>query len=68
MKTFLVALSGILAGIYLLNPTAGIVEFISDFIPIVGNLDEAGAMTIVIASLSYFGIDISKFFKKTEKK
>lgn len=68
MKTFLVVLSGILAGIYLLNPTAGIVEFISDFIPIVGNLDEAGAMTIVIASLSYFGIDISKFFKKTEKK
>jgi len=68
MKTFLVALSGILAGIYLLNPTAGIVEFISDFIPVVGNLDEAGAMTIVIASLSYFGIDISKFFKRTEKK
>jgi uncharacterized membrane protein YkvA (DUF1232 family) len=67
MKTFFIALAGVVAGIYLLNPTLGIFEFIPDNLPVIGNLDEAGAMTIVIASLSYFGIDISKFFKRTEK-
>ncbi len=62
MKTFLVGLVGIIAFIYLLNPTAGFLEFIPDNIPLIGNLDEAGAVTIIIASLGYFGIDVSSLF------
>jgi hypothetical protein len=40
----LLALAGF---IYLLNPGAGIFEFIPDNLPIVGNLDEAGASMLV---------------------
>ena len=34
--------------IYLLNPTAGILELIPDVTPVIGNLDEAGATALVI--------------------
>jgi len=64
MKTFFVVLVGIIAFLYILNPTAGIFELIPDVIPIVGNLDEAGATALVIASLGYFGIDFAHMFKK----
>lgn len=40
---------GILLGIiYIVNPTAGIIEFLPDALPIVGNLDEAGATALVL--------------------
>jgi uncharacterized membrane protein YkvA (DUF1232 family) len=64
MKTFFVILAGIFAFIYLLNPTAGFLEFIPDNIPVVGNLDEAGATALLIASLGYFGIDFAHLFKR----
>jgi uncharacterized membrane protein YkvA (DUF1232 family) len=67
MKSFLIGLSGVVAGVYLLNPTLGVFEFIPDNLPIIGNLDEAGAMTLIVAVLGYFGIDISNFFKRTKK-
>lgn len=42
----------ILLGIaYIFNPTAGIFELIPDNIPVIGNLDEAGATALVIASI-----------------
>ncbi len=66
MKSVLIVIAGIMAFIYLLNPTAGIFEFIPDNIPVVGNLDEAGATALVIASLGYFGIDFANFFRKEE--
>lgn len=68
MKVFFVALTGVIAGIYLLNPTLGVFEFIPDNLPLIGNLDEAGAMVLVVAALGYFGIDISKFFKRDQDK
>jgi uncharacterized membrane protein YkvA (DUF1232 family) len=34
--------------IYLINPTAGILELIPDALPVVGNLDEAAATALVI--------------------
>lgn len=64
MKTFFIILTGIIAFVYILNPTAGIFELIPDVIPVVGNLDEAGATALLIASLGYFGIDFAHMFKR----
>jgi len=36
-----------LAGLYLLNPSAGLFELLPDALPVVGNLDEA-AMTALL--------------------
>ena len=45
----LIAFGAIALGIvYLINPTAGFLELIPDALPIVGNLDEAAATTLVI--------------------
>ena len=40
-----------LALVYLLNPTAGIFEWIPDNLPIVGNLDEAAATALLLYGL-----------------
>lgn len=58
LRDLIVSLVGIIAFVYLLNPTAGFVELIPDNIPILGNLDEAGATALVLYSLRYFGVDI----------
>jgi len=57
MKKFAVIAMGLLAVIYLLNPGAGIFELIPDNLPIIGNLDEAAAVALLLACLRYFGID-----------
>ena len=64
MKSFLVALTAVFSVIYLLNPTFGMIELIPDAVPVIGNLDEATAMAILVACLRYFGYDISGFFGK----
>lgn len=58
MKKIGVFLVGLLALIYLLNPTAGIFELIPDNLPIIGNLDEAGAVALLLMCLRYFGYDL----------
>jgi len=63
MKSFFVALVAVFSAVYLLNPTAGI-DFIPDFLPFVGNLDEATAMAVLVACMRYFGFDIAGFFGK----
>lgn len=55
-----------IAGLYLINPTAGVLELLPDVLPIVGNLDEAAAVTILIAAARYYGIDFSNLFKRDE--
>jgi hypothetical protein len=62
MKKFLVALAGLLALPYLLNPTFGVAEFLPDNIPLVGNIDEATASMVLLGALRYFGLDLTKFF------
>jgi hypothetical protein len=64
MKSILVAFVGLISVVYLVNPTAGFLELIPDNVPFVGNLDEAGAMALLISSLRYFGFDIANLFKK----
>jgi uncharacterized membrane protein YkvA (DUF1232 family) len=67
MKTFAVIIMMLLSIFYLLNPTMGIFEFIPDNIPLVGNLDEAGATALLIMCLRYFGCDITKLFNREKK-
>lgn len=64
VKDVLVALCGLISLIYLVNPTAGIIELIPDNIPFIGNLDEAGAAMLFVASLRYFGLDITRLFER----
>ncbi len=64
MKSVLVAVAGIVALIYLLNPTLGIFELLPDNLPFIGNLDEATAMMVLLAALRYFGVDLTRFFKR----
>ena len=49
-------------GLYLVNPTLGVFEFIPDNIPIIGNLDEAAATTGLLVALSNLGLNP---FRKT---
>ena len=52
---------GVLCAFYLLNPTAGFIEFLPDRLPIIGNLDEAAATAGLLFVLRYFGLDIGKW-------
>jgi uncharacterized membrane protein YkvA (DUF1232 family) len=61
-KDYLVAIIGAISLLYLINPTAGIFELIPDNLPIIGNLDEGVATTIIISCLNYFGYSIGNFF------
>ncbi len=48
-----------LAALYLVNPTLGVLEFIPDNLPLLGNLDEFTATAIVISGLNFFGVNIA---------
>ena len=61
VQSIIAGTAGLFSLVYLFNPTAG-VDFIPDFLPIVGNLDEAAAATILIAALAYFGLDVTRLF------
>ena len=63
MKNLGAVLLGVLALLYLLNPTAGVFELIPDNLPLIGNLDEAGAMTLLLICLRYFGYELPDIFK-----
>lgn len=65
MKKVLMFLLGLFSIIYILNPGAGIFELIPDNLPLVGNLDEAAAVALLLMSLRYFGIDLGSPQKKT---
>ena len=58
LKNVVVGGLGLLAAIYLVNPTAGVLELIPDNLPVIGNLDEATATTLLLATLAHFGWDL----------
>lgn len=60
----LVPLAGILAALYMINPTFGIFELLPDNLPLVGNLDEAGASLLLINVLAWYGIDLNRFGRR----
>jgi len=63
VKKIFAALIGLLAALYLLNPSAGFFEILPDNLPLIGNLDEATATMILLAVLRYFGLDLTKFLR-----
>ena len=67
IKNILVALAGLIGLIYILNPTAGVLELIPDNLPIVGNLDEAAAVALILAALRYYGVDLTGFLRRILK-
>lgn len=62
MKKLFVALAGVLAFIYMVNPTFGVFEFLPDNLPLVGNLDEATATMVLLGALRFFGWDMTNLF------
>ena len=64
LNHFIIGGLGVFSVVYLFNPTAGVIELIPDNIPVIGNLDEAAAVTILISCLAYFGFDAGRFFGK----
>lgn len=48
---WLVYLFAFLGVLYILNPTAGVFEFIPDNIPFIGNLDEGIAFALILSGL-----------------
>ncbi|MFA5986181.1 MAG: DUF1232 domain-containing protein [Parcubacteria group bacterium] len=68
MKSIIVGIIGVLAFLYLINPTAGLFEILPDNIPLIGNVDEVTATTLLLSSLAYFGIDLGHLFKRNVTK
>ena len=69
MKRIAAILGIAISTIYLLNFSMGIFE-LPDNLPIIGNIDEFVAATLLIASLKHFDIDFTNFLvgkKKTAK-
>ncbi len=56
-KLAVLAITGV-AGLYLANPTAGVLELIPDITPVIGNLDEAAAVALLMSGLGYFGVNV----------
>ncbi|MEJ2200540.1 MAG: DUF1232 domain-containing protein [Desulfuromonadaceae bacterium] len=67
MKKPIVFIIGLIAAIYLFNPGSGLFELIPDNLPLLGNLDEAAAMALLLACLRYFGIVLTRFFRDALK-
>ncbi len=64
----LVGVAGLVSLIYLINPTAGFIEFIPDNVPFFGNLDEAAAVGLLLSALAYFGLDLNELFGRVFRK
>jgi hypothetical protein len=63
-EMFIVGLAAV-ALIYLMYPSLGIFELIPDAIPVIGSLDEATATIILINTLRYYGLDISRLYGRS---
>ncbi len=67
VKNMVVLGVGALGVVYLLNPTAGFLEFLPDNLPLIGNLDEGIAVTLVLGAARYYGVDIGNIFKRNDE-
>ena len=67
LKEGVIIIVAIIAAIYLVNPTAGVIELLPDNLPLVGNLDEAAAVGILMNTLAYYGIDWNRLYGRKRK-
>ena len=51
LPSWVIYLLSAIGGIYILNPSFGILEFIPDNLPIIGNLDEGAAVMLFLAGI-----------------
>jgi hypothetical protein len=51
LKTCLYVLGVVVGAVYIANPTAGVWELLPDNLPLVGNLDEAAMVTMLLGCL-----------------
>ena len=68
MRGLIVFGLGAISVMYLFNFGAGFIEIIPDNFPIIGNLDEAAAVALLLNCFRYFGIDLTNIFKKNTDK
>lgn len=54
IPSWMVYVMAVLGIIYMINPTAGLLEFIPDNLPIIGNLDEGVASMLIWYALVEF--------------
>jgi hypothetical protein len=64
IKDKIVLVFGAFCAIYILNPGFGLLEFLPDSLPIIGNLDEAAATAGLLYCLKYYGLDLGKWFRR----
>ena len=65
-KEMIILATAFAAGVYMIFPTLGIFELIPDAIPIIGSLDEGAATLILLNTLSYYGLDITRLYGKRQ--
>jgi len=61
-KNMLIIGLGGLGAVYLMFPTLGVFELIPDALPVIGSLDEFGATVLVLNTLAYYGLDLSRLY------
>jgi len=69
MRTFkdiVVLGAGLAAAVYLVYPSLSVFELLPDALPVVGSLDEASATVVLVSAFRYFGVDLSRLFKRDE--
>ena len=67
LKEMIILGLGVLSAfVYLINPTLGVFELIPDDLPLIGNLDEAGATLILLSVLRYYGFDLARLVGKRD--
>ena len=59
---------GLIAFLYLIFPSFGVIELIPDNVPFFGNLDEASVTAILLMVAYYWGIDPTKIGTFIRKK
>lgn len=67
-KEMFIIFVALIALLYLLNPTLGILEFLPDNLPLVGNLDEGLAVVILLNTARYYGIDLTRMYARGDKR
>jgi hypothetical protein len=65
-EMFILGLAAV-AVIYLMYPSLGVFELIPDAIPLIGSLDEATATLIILNTLRYYGVDLSRLYGRQKE-